>query len=154
MRCCAKGEPRRRSPTDLHALRITGAELSSVTGDTAGEEARVAKADLSNLVRIQFTLGTLGAFAAVGMALLLRHSARRQSARFRSLVHNSSDLITVVDEHAIAIYQSPSSIRVLGYEPERDRRDETHGSAASERQGERREDLRRPVSTAPTTPSS
>jgi len=51
------------------------------------------------------------------MALVLRRSARRQSGRFRSLVHNSSDLITVVDEHAIASYQSPSSIRVLGYEP-------------------------------------
>ena len=40
----------------------------------------------------------------------------RQSGRFRSLVHNSTDLITVVDEHAVATYQSPSSARVLGYE--------------------------------------
>ena len=104
-------------PADLRALRIKGAQLSSVTGDAAGEEARVAKAALSRLVRIQLTLGGLGALAAVGMALLLRRSARRQSGRFRSLVHNSSDLITVVDEHAVASYQSPSSIRVLGYEP-------------------------------------
>ena len=103
--------------TDLRALRIKGAQLSSVTGDAAGEEARVAKADLARLVRIQLTLGALGALVAVGMALLLRRSARRQSGRFRSLVHNSSDLITVVDEHAVATYQSPSSTRVLGYEP-------------------------------------
>ncbi|HTD51200.1 MAG TPA: response regulator [Acidimicrobiia bacterium] len=103
---------------DLHALRITGAELSSATGDAAGEEARVAKAGLSNLERIQLTLGALGAFVALGMALLVRRSARRQSGRFRSLVHSSSDLITVVDDHAVASYQSPSSLRVLGYEPE------------------------------------
>ncbi len=103
--------------TDLRALRIKGAQLSSVTGDAAGEEARVAKGDLARLVRIQLTLGALGALVAVGMALGLRRSARRQSGRFRSLVHNSSDLITVVDEHAIASYQSPSSTRVLGYEP-------------------------------------
>jgi PAS domain S-box-containing protein len=103
---------------DLHALRITGAQLSSAAGDAAGEEARVAKTGLSNLERIQLTLGALGALVALGMALLLRRSARRQSGRFRSLVHNSTDLITVVDEHAVASYQSPSSFRVLGYEPE------------------------------------
>ncbi len=102
---------------DLFLLRIKGAELSSSTGDVAGEEARVARADFANLVRVQFAVGALGALVAVGMAMLLRRSARRQSTRFRSLVHNSSDLITVVDEHAIATYQSPSSERVLGYKP-------------------------------------
>jgi two-component system sensor histidine kinase/response regulator len=102
---------------DLQALRVKGAQLSSVTGDAAGQEAIVAKADLANLVRIQIAVGALGTFVALAMALLLRRSARRQSGRFRSLVHNSTDLITVVDEHAIATYQSPSSARVLGYEP-------------------------------------
>ena len=51
------------------------------------------------------------------MGLLLWGSAKKQSARFRSLVHNSLDLITVVDDRSIAIYQSPSSSRVLGYAP-------------------------------------
>ncbi|HYL51829.1 MAG TPA: response regulator [Acidimicrobiia bacterium] len=102
---------------DLQALRVKGAQLSSVTGDAAGEEARVAKEHLSRLARVQIALGALGALVAIGMALLVRRSANRQSERFRSLVHNSSDLITVVDEHAIATYQSPSAVRVLGYEP-------------------------------------
>jgi diguanylate cyclase (GGDEF)-like protein/PAS domain S-box-containing protein len=62
-------------------------------------------------------LAALGALVAVGMSLLRWRSGRRQSARFRSLVHNSSDLITVIDDHAVALYQSPSSVRVLGYEP-------------------------------------
>jgi two-component system sensor histidine kinase/response regulator len=101
----------------LALMRLTGAQLSSVTGDAAGEEARVAHASLVRLVRIEIALGLLGALAAVGMGLLLLNSAKKQSARFRSLVHNSRDLITVVDEHSIALYQSPSSTRVLGYPP-------------------------------------
>ncbi|HEY5012606.1 MAG TPA: ATP-binding protein, partial [Acidimicrobiia bacterium] len=102
----------------LLLMRLTGAQLSSVTGDAAGEEARVAHASLVRLVRIEVALGLLGALAAVGMGLLLWGSAKKQSVRFRSLVHNSRDLITVVDEHSIALYQSPSSTRVLGYAPD------------------------------------
>jgi PAS domain S-box-containing protein len=66
---------------------------------------------------VEIVLGLLSAAAAVGMAMLLRRSALRQSDRFRSLVDNATDLITVLDENAIALYQSPSSARVLGYEP-------------------------------------
>jgi PAS domain S-box-containing protein len=100
---------------DLRQLRIQGAELSSVTGDAAGEITKDSQARLSRLVVVEITLGLLSAMAAVGMALLLRRSALRQSDRFRSLVHNATDLITVLDDHAIALYQSPSSERVLGY---------------------------------------
>jgi two-component system sensor histidine kinase/response regulator len=110
----------RESPSfepTLFLMRLTGAQLSSVTSDTAGEEARVAREAVVGLVRVEIVLGLLGALAAVGMGLLLWRSAKKQSARFRSLVHNSLDLITVVDEHSIALYQSPSSARVLGYRP-------------------------------------
>ncbi len=110
----------KRSPTfsaDLRRLRIEGAELSSVTGDAAGEITKDSQARLSRLVWVEILLGLLSAAAAVAMALLLRRRALRQSGRFRSLVHNATDLITVLDEHAIALYQSPSSERVLGYPP-------------------------------------
>jgi two-component system sensor histidine kinase/response regulator len=101
----------------LLLTRLTAAQLSSVTGDASAEEARVARNSLTGLVRVEIVLGSLGALLALGMGLLLWSSARKQSARFRSLVHNSLDLITVVDDRSIAIYQSPSSSRVLGYEP-------------------------------------
>jgi two-component system sensor histidine kinase/response regulator len=110
----------RSSPTfaaDLRGLRIQGAELSSVTGDAAGEITKNSQARLSGLVLVEIVLGLLSAAAAVGMALLLRRRALRQSERFRSLVHNATDLITVLDDRAIALYQSPSSERVLGYHP-------------------------------------
>jgi diguanylate cyclase (GGDEF)-like protein/PAS domain S-box-containing protein len=42
---------------------------------------------------------------------------QRVEARFRSLVQNATDLITVIDVDATIRYQSPSVRRVLGYEP-------------------------------------
>ena len=108
------------SPTytaDLRRLRVQGAELSSVTGDAAGEITKDSLRSLSRLVWVEIVLGLLSALAAVFMALLLRRNGQRQSARFRSLVHNATDLITVLDERAVAIYQSPSAERVLGYTP-------------------------------------
>ena len=38
-------------------------------------------------------------------------------ARFRSLVQNSSDMITIIDAAGAVRYQSPASIRVLGLDP-------------------------------------
>ena len=38
--------------------------------------------------------------------------------RFRALVQNSSDIITVLDAAGTILYKSPSERRVLGYEPE------------------------------------
>jgi diguanylate cyclase (GGDEF)-like protein/PAS domain S-box-containing protein len=42
---------------------------------------------------------------------------QRVEARFRSLVQNATDLITVIDTDDTVRYQSPSVRRVLGYEP-------------------------------------
>jgi diguanylate cyclase (GGDEF)-like protein/PAS domain S-box-containing protein len=41
---------------------------------------------------------------------------RRNEARFRALVQNSSDMITVIGADTTVLYQSPASARVLGYE--------------------------------------
>jgi diguanylate cyclase (GGDEF)-like protein/PAS domain S-box-containing protein len=43
---------------------------------------------------------------------------QRVEARFRSLVQNATDLITVIDSDGTVRYQSPSVRRVLGYEPD------------------------------------
>ncbi len=41
---------------------------------------------------------------------------RRSEERFRSLVQNASDLISVIDSDAFVLYASPAVERVLGYE--------------------------------------
>jgi diguanylate cyclase (GGDEF)-like protein/PAS domain S-box-containing protein len=47
----------------------------------------------------------------------LTEDLRRSEERFRSLVQNASDVITVLDVEGRVRYQSPSSERVLGYRP-------------------------------------
>ncbi|MBA2426605.1 MAG: EAL domain-containing protein [Actinobacteria bacterium] len=61
-------------------------------------------------------------------AILAEDLHRRESeARFKSLVQNSSDVITVIGPGSKIEYQSPSIERVLGYEP-----DELVGSSFAE----------------------
>ena len=43
---------------------------------------------------------------------------RASEERFRRLIENSSDVILVIDENAQISYSSPSTLRILGYEPE------------------------------------
>jgi PAS domain S-box-containing protein len=108
------------SPTyvdDVGQMRVLAAQLSSVTGDAAGGVTSNARDALLRLVQVEVVLGLLSAVAAVAMGLLLRRAGARQSARFRSLVHNLADLITVVDPRGRVRYQSPSSTNVLGLTP-------------------------------------
>ncbi len=109
-----KGKDSPTFDSDIKDMRILAAQLSSVTGDAAGGVTRNARAALARLVQVEVILGLLSAAAAVAMGLLLRQAGARQSARFRSLVHNSVDLITVIDGRGRVTYQSPSSARVLG----------------------------------------
>jgi diguanylate cyclase (GGDEF)-like protein/PAS domain S-box-containing protein len=56
---------------------------------------------------------------ALGSAELTEEvHSRRSEARFGSLVRHSSDLITVLGADGSIVYQSPSSLAVLGYDPE------------------------------------
>jgi PAS domain S-box-containing protein len=110
-----KGE---RADPDYEAgvtrLRVLSAQLSSVSNDAVGEITKHTEASLSRLVRIEIALGLLSALAALAMGLLLRRAGAEQAAQFRSLVNNSSDLITVLAPDGTIAYQSPSVQRMLG----------------------------------------
>ncbi|HWI52564.1 MAG TPA: EAL domain-containing protein [Symbiobacteriaceae bacterium] len=54
--------------------------------------------------------------ARENLRLLAESAVRRSEARFGSLVRNSSDVITIIDEQFTVIYQSPSVERIFGYE--------------------------------------
>jgi PAS domain S-box-containing protein len=98
-------------------LRVLSAQLSSVSNDAAREITQVTEASISRLVRIEIALGLLGVLAALALGLLLRRAGAEQAAQFRSLVNNSSDLITVLGPDGTIAYQSPSVQRMLGRRP-------------------------------------
>jgi PAS domain S-box-containing protein len=100
--------------TDVTRLRVLSAQLSSVSNDAVREITQQTEASLSRLVRIEIALGLLSVLAALGLGLLLRRAGAEQAAQFRSLVNNSSDLITVLAPDGAIAYQSPSVRRVLG----------------------------------------
>ena len=61
------------------------------------------------------------------LANMIKHSVERRQAqrslehnarRFRLLIENASDMISVVDKEGVTVYASPSTHRVLGYRPE------------------------------------
>jgi PAS domain S-box-containing protein len=107
----------RKSPryaADVTRLRVLSAQLSSVSNDAAQEITQQTEASLSRLVRIEIGLGLLSVLAALAMGLLLRRAGAEQAAQFRSLVNNSSDLITVLAPDGTIAYQSPSVQRMLG----------------------------------------
>ena len=95
-------------------LRVAGAQVASISNDAVGQLTADTEAGFSRLVVVGITLGILGAIAAIAMGLLLRRVGARRSAQFRTLVHNASDLITVVDRHGVIRYQSPSASKLVG----------------------------------------
>jgi PAS domain S-box-containing protein len=102
---------------DVTHLRVVSAQLSSVSNDAVQEITQQTEASISRLVRIEIGLGVLGALLALGLGLLLRRAGAEQAAQFRSLVNNSSDLITVLRPDGTIAYQSPSVERMLGRRP-------------------------------------
>jgi PAS domain S-box-containing protein len=98
-------------------LRVLSAQLSSVSNDAVREITQQTEASISRLVRIEIALGLLGVLAALALGLLLRRAGAEQAAQFRSLVNNSSDLITVLAPDGTIAYQSPSVQRMLGRRP-------------------------------------
>ena len=102
---------------NLTKLRVLSAQLSSVSNDATQEITQQTEASISRLVRIEIALGLLGVLAALALGLLLRRAGAEQAAQFRSLVNNSSDLITVLAPDGTIAYQSPSVQRVLGQRP-------------------------------------
>jgi diguanylate cyclase (GGDEF)-like protein/PAS domain S-box-containing protein len=110
----------RMSPTypgfaaQLLELRVAGAQMASISNDAVGQMTANTEAAFAHLVTVSIALGIFGAALAIAMGLLLRRVGVQRSAQFRSLVHNASDLITVVDDHGGIRYQSPSVSKLVG----------------------------------------
>jgi diguanylate cyclase (GGDEF)-like protein/PAS domain S-box-containing protein len=99
---------------ELERLRVTGAQVTSISNDAVGQMTQDTEAAFGRLVVVTILLGALGALVAIAMGLLMRRAGAQRSAQFRSLVHNASDLITVVGQDGTIRYQSPSAERLVG----------------------------------------
>jgi diguanylate cyclase (GGDEF)-like protein/PAS domain S-box-containing protein len=95
-------------------LRVAGALVTTVSNDAVGKMTGDTEGRFRRLVRVALALGVLGGLCALWMGLSMRRVGIRRSSTFRSLVHNTSDLITVVDAGGAIAYQSPSSERLVG----------------------------------------
>jgi PAS domain S-box-containing protein len=126
--------------SDRGLARLAELEAAAREVEVLGEE--LAAEALRDMDRVTLTsrwvlLSVLGGLALVGAGLAfvavrtLRELrdlyAREQAAaaelsrseeRFRALVANSSDIISVFDADGTVVYQSPAHQRILGYEPE------------------------------------
>ena len=107
----------RLSPDGLRALVVElplRGDQSSRGLLVAAGEAAASRAAKSALV----ALATQTSLALESNALTTELHRRAGEARFRSLVQHAHDLITVLDNNATVIYQSPSIEGALGYKPD------------------------------------
>lgn len=110
-----RADPSSPAFSDLvQQLRITGAQVSAITNDAVGQMTLDLDSSLRRLRLVGLALGLVGTLAAMAMAILLRRGAAKQAKQFGTLVHQSSDLITVIDPEGTIRYQSASIEQVLG----------------------------------------
>ena len=118
------GSPLRLSASVLEELRIPSSESTlllplSIRGERHGLLAIAGPQQIARPLQSSLAaLATEVSFALESAALTEEVHRRTSEARFGSLVQHSSDLITVLDDSGLVVYQSPSIERVLGYLPE------------------------------------
>jgi diguanylate cyclase (GGDEF)-like protein/PAS domain S-box-containing protein len=94
-----------------HALAWGGETRGLIVTAEAGHTSWAVQSSLQ-------ALATHVSLALESAALTDEVLQRTSEARLSSLVQHASDLITVIDENARVLYQSPSIERVLGYSAE------------------------------------
>ncbi len=112
-------------PEDAPRARVSLAEVASVPGVHPPRQFRVRHADGSyryfettptNLLDVPSVQGIVHNSHDITERVLAEDALRHSEERFRSLVQNASDLITVIDADTTIRYQSPSIEQVLGHD--------------------------------------
>ena len=102
-----------RTGDSLEALRILSDLTSNVSLNAARTIAEQTDENVNELITTQVLLGIAGLLAAILLGLALVAATRRQTAHFRSLVTDSTDLVMVFGEDGCR-YASRSVFEMLG----------------------------------------
>ncbi|MGB3633500.1 MAG: PAS domain S-box protein, partial [Rubrobacteraceae bacterium] len=115
-------------PDDLQRNLEDFEQMGEHSDEYTGYEARfLAKDGSPRDVEIKFRehfdaqgnlISTSGTINDITERKRAEEELAKSEERFRSLVQNASDLITVVDAGGIITYESPSKERILGYGPQ------------------------------------
>jgi diguanylate cyclase (GGDEF)-like protein/PAS domain S-box-containing protein len=97
----------------IEQLRIVAALTSNVSLNAARTIATETDENVNGLITTQVVLALIGLLIAVGLGFGLVATTRRQTAHFRSLVSDSSDLVTVFGKDGVR-YASRSVVEMLG----------------------------------------
>ncbi len=110
----------------LNAVKRLDPEIPFILFTGKGRE-EVAMRGLNAGAEFYLTKGGDPRSQFAELANMIVHSAERRQARislehnakrFRQLIENASDMISVLDERGFTVYASPSTTRILGYLPE------------------------------------
>jgi diguanylate cyclase (GGDEF)-like protein/PAS domain S-box-containing protein len=112
-------------PDDVARATVSLTEVAGVPGVHEAGQFRVRHSDGSyrhfettatNLLDVPSVQGIVHNSHDISERVLAEDALRQSEERFRSLVQNASDLITVIDADTTIRYQSPSIEHVLGHD--------------------------------------
>ncbi|MBN2098133.1 MAG: PAS domain S-box protein [Dehalococcoidia bacterium] len=118
-------------PEDMHNTVRTFGKLARHPAPPVAATVRIKHKDgtwhaiegnVHNLLGNPAVRGILANYHDVTDRLRDQEALRERERHFRVLIENSLDDVAVLDANANVIYESPSSVRVLGYRPEDYRR--------------------------------
>ncbi|WP_439026239.1 histidine kinase N-terminal 7TM domain-containing protein [Haloarchaeobius sp. DT45] len=95
------------------------ADLRDGGTDDGDDRTELAIGDDHDRRYVDMSVSPLGTETGSSLVVLRDITDRRSTERrFRALIENSSDLVTVVDENGTIEYQSPSTEQLLGHDPD------------------------------------
>jgi PAS domain S-box-containing protein len=107
----------------LSTLMIAASDLTARVPESGPRELAQVGADVNRMTEVlirrseEANASSRNLEARTGELEKVNSALTASEARFRALVQNASDMVTIIDSEGIPIYASPSVERILGYLP-------------------------------------